>query len=54
MTKLEDAGYVRIRKSFAGKRPLTTLRLTAKGRRAFERYRRTMSSVLDSNENGNE
>ncbi len=47
MSKLEEAGYVDVRKSFVGKRPQTVLRLTARGRAAFESYRRTMSAVLE-------
>lgn len=46
VSKLEQAGYVDVKKSFVGKRPQTVLRLTSKGRTAFERYRRTMSGVL--------
>jgi len=48
MTKLEDAGYVKVRKSFVGKRPQTMFRLTAKGRRAFEKYRKVLSDALSS------
>ena len=36
--KLEDAGYVSCRKTFAGRMPKTQYRLTPEGRRAFERY----------------
>lgn len=36
--KLEDAGYVACVKSFDGRSPKTEYRLTAEGRRAFERY----------------
>lgn len=36
--KLEDAGYVTCTKEFAGRTPRTTYRLTANGRRAFDRY----------------
>jgi DNA-binding MarR family transcriptional regulator len=35
---LEEAGYLEIRKSFAGRKPRTTMVLTAKGREAFRRY----------------
>ncbi|MCU0723259.1 MAG: transcriptional regulator [Planctomycetes bacterium] len=35
---LEEAGYLRIRKSFEGRRPLTTMALTPKGRKAFQDY----------------
>jgi len=36
--KLEEAGYVACTKSFAGRLPKTEYRLTAAGRRAFEKY----------------
>jgi len=38
LTKLEEAGYINITKSFKDKRPLTTCRMTKKGVRAFENY----------------
>lgn len=38
MRKLEDAGYVSIEKTFKGRRPLTRIRLTAAGRKAFRAY----------------
>jgi len=40
LSKLEDGGYVAIRKGFKGKYPHTTCALTPVGRRAFERYQR--------------
>jgi DNA-binding MarR family transcriptional regulator len=46
MTRLEDAGYVHIEKSFAGKRPRTTYALTSIGRAAFERYRGQVDGLL--------
>ena len=36
--KLEEAGYVACEKSFEGRVPRTEYRLTAEGRRAFEKY----------------
>ncbi len=48
LSKLEGAGYVKITKSFAGKKPKTTCRLTAKGRKAFEEYRKNILRVLGS------
>ena len=36
--KLEEAGYVTCTKEFAGRTPRTTYRITAAGRRAFDRY----------------
>mgnify|MGYP006302050245 FL=1 len=47
LAALEEAGYVRIRKSFKGKKPLTTVALTAKGRKALERYVNLLQSVLE-------
>ncbi len=46
MARLEEAGYVRIHKSFAGKRPRTTYALTEDGRAAFERYRGQVGGLL--------
>lgn len=48
MTKLENAGYVKVKKSFVGKRPQTMFRLSAKGRRAFNNYRSVLSDGLSS------
>ena len=38
LRKLEEAGYVAIHKSFAGRKPLTRVELTAPGRGAYQRY----------------
>ena len=38
LTKLEEAGYVAIEKTYKGKIPLTICRLTDEGRKAFQRY----------------
>jgi len=35
---LEEAGYIRIVKTFAGRKPQTTMSLTAKGEKAFKEY----------------
>ncbi len=48
LSKLEQAGYVEIEKTFRGKYPLTLCRLTPKGREAFERYRQAMLTYLAS------
>jgi DNA-binding MarR family transcriptional regulator len=47
MSKLEEAGYIEVEKTFKGKRPNTMLRLTAQGRAAFQAYRQTMMQMLD-------
>ena len=36
--KLSEAGYITVEKSFRGKKPLTTCRITRKGIKAFEDY----------------
>jgi DNA-binding MarR family transcriptional regulator len=46
--KLEDAGYLKCSKSFVGRQPRTTFRLTAAGRRALEDYLKQMESVIRS------
>jgi len=38
LRKLEDAGYVRLEKTYAGRRPLTRVHMTAKGRKAWRGY----------------
>ncbi len=47
MTKLEEAGYIVVQKEIVGKKPRTTLRLTPKGRKAFQEYRRMIEQVID-------
>jgi len=47
MSKLEQAGYLEVEKSFKERRPHTMLRLTEAGRLAFQEYRRKMKQVLD-------
>ncbi|MBY8988711.1 MAG: transcriptional regulator [Candidatus Lokiarchaeota archaeon] len=46
LSKLESAEYVDIEKKFKGKKPQTRLKLSEKGRQAFELYRRKMKEVL--------
>ena len=44
--KLEDAGYIACTKSFEGRFPRTEYQLTAKGRRALERYLNHMEALI--------
>jgi DNA-binding MarR family transcriptional regulator len=46
IARLEEAGYVAVTKTYRGKVPQTLLSLTAAGRKAFERYRRTLKEAL--------
>ncbi len=47
LKRLEEAGYVEMQKTFNGKKPQTFLRMTEKGRSAFQVYKRTLQQVLD-------
>jgi len=47
MSKLEKAGYIEIIKEFVGKKPHTMLKLTNKGRRAFDDYRKKMKQFFN-------
>lgn len=46
IAKLEAAGYVAVDKEFVDKIPRTVLRLTDKGREAFQTYRQGMIQAL--------
>src|SRR5512136_2181349 len=46
LSKLEEAGYLAVEKSFKGRRPNTSLRLTPQGRKAFTGYARKMKQAL--------
>jgi DNA-binding MarR family transcriptional regulator len=44
--RLEEAGYVAVKKSFEGRVPRTEYKLTAEGRRALERYLDHMEALI--------
>lgn len=46
LTKLKEAGYVRIHKSFRNNYPLTTCTITEKGIEAYEKYIDTISDYF--------
>ena len=46
LSKLEEAAYIVIEKSFRGKYPLTICRLTGQGREAFDNYRKVIKAAL--------
>jgi DNA-binding MarR family transcriptional regulator len=46
VSRMEDAGYVKVTKTYRGKIPQTLLRLTGIGRKAFEQYRREIKEGL--------
>jgi DNA-binding MarR family transcriptional regulator len=46
MAKLEGAGYIEVVKDYVDRKPHTMLRMTARGRAAFEEYRRGMDRLF--------
>jgi len=49
--KLEDAGYVTMKKSFSGRTPLTEYKITASGRKALEQYLNHMEALIKAMKN---
>jgi DNA-binding transcriptional ArsR family regulator len=49
LSRLEDAGYIHIEKTYRGKVPLTLCRLTETGRRAFDQYRQQLKAFVENN-----
>jgi DNA-binding transcriptional ArsR family regulator len=47
LSRLEEAGYVEMEKTFRGKIPHTEYRLTKKGRTAFDQYRKNLGPIFD-------
>ena len=46
LRKLEDAGYISVKKAFVDRKPVTTYKLTAKGRKAFETYVENLEKLI--------
>ncbi len=47
LSKLEEAGYIKISKQFKGKKPQTTCSITKKGIEAFERYVQALKGYIE-------
>lgn len=47
LSRLEAAGYISVKKEFLDRKPHTMIKLTNRGRQAFERYRVSMKQVLE-------
>ena len=47
LSKLEEAGYVKIEKTFKGKLPLTICKLTSSGKKALIQYRQQLQEFMD-------
>ncbi len=54
LIKLEEAGYVKIEKTFKGRRPLTLCRLTARGDVALSGYSQKLVRALHAGQNPKE
>ena len=48
LSKLEEAGYVNIEKTYRGKIPMTLCRMTKLGRSAFEAYRKQLKQFVEN------
>lgn len=46
LRKLEEAGYITLRKTFVGRRPRTYIALTPQGRLAFEAHVAALKQIL--------
>jgi DNA-binding transcriptional ArsR family regulator len=46
LSRLEEAGYIAIEKSFRGKYPLTICRLTERGIEVLDNYRKVIKAAL--------
>ena len=49
--KLEDAGYLTVKKSFVGRTPLTEYKITKAGRKALEQYLNHMEALIKAMKN---
>ena len=47
LSKLEEAGYIKVEKTFRGKMPHTEYQLTSKGKSAFDGYRKSLGSIIN-------
>ena len=46
LAKLENAGYVKIQKTFISRKPRTFINATGKGRDAFEEHIRVLEAII--------
>ena len=48
LRRLEEAGYVRLEKTFVDRKPRTYAELTATGQRAFDEHVQALNDILNS------
>ena len=46
LKRLDEAGYIAVHKRFVDRKPLSSYKLTARGRRAFELYVERLESLI--------
>jgi DNA-binding MarR family transcriptional regulator len=46
LAKLENAGYVKIQKTFIARKPRTFINVTGKGRDAFDEHIKTLEAII--------
>jgi DNA-binding transcriptional ArsR family regulator len=46
LSKLEEAGYISIKKAFKGKKPLTTCKISEKGTKTFSEYIKALETYI--------
>ena len=47
LSRLEEAGYISVEKTYRGKIPLTLCRMTEEGRQAFKDYRKQLQRFVE-------
>lgn len=47
LSRLEEAGYIKIEKTFKGKLPLTVCKLTSAGQKALKSYREQLQDFIN-------
>jgi DNA-binding MarR family transcriptional regulator len=52
LTRLKEAGYIRVTKKFRNNYPLTLVRITDLGRRQFTRYINDLSGYINPGDTG--
>jgi len=52
LKKLEQAGYIAVRKAFVERKPLTSYRLTDKGRKSFRAYVQALEGFITERARG--
>jgi DNA-binding MarR family transcriptional regulator len=48
LTKLEDAGYIKSKKTFVARKPRTFIKATGKGRDAFAEHTAALKEIIHS------